>query len=492
MNSETALAQILSSDPRGAGIEELARASKDCSRRTILRRLDEMLRLGWLERTGKARATRYRLTETGRGHFFRRKPEQATASSPVVYSREPEGSGAFVMREPASDEKPPRDHSQAAELRLGVESKQLRDLIRQPLALRKPCGYRREFLEAYEPGKTAYLPEALRSHLHTVGQSEHMAALQPGTYARQVLDRLIIDLSWNSSRLEGSTYSLLETDHLLHLGRTVDPVRQLEAQMVLNHKAAIEFLVEAPEDLGFNRYTFLNLHAILTDGLLKNAKSEGALRTIPVGVGGTVFHPVNQPAVIEECFDLVLKKAAAISDPVECAFFLMVHLPYLQPFEDGNKRTSRLAANLPLVQRNMSPLSFVDVPVRDYTDGILAVYELNRVDLLRDVFAWAYERSAGRYASIRQEIGEPDPVQVRYRGEIKDRIREVVANRLGKLAAAESLRRWAAQNITASDRARFIEIVEERLLALNEGNIARVRVRPLEFAEWWPVWTRIA
>jgi Fic family protein len=318
-----------------------------------------------------------------------------------------------------------------------------------------------------------------------------MAAMPPGTYARQVLDRLIIDLTWNSSRLEGSTYSLLETDRLLILGKALDPNRAVEAQMILNHKAAIEFLVEEPNELGFNRYTMLNLHAILTDGLLKNPNSEGALRTIPVGVGGTVYHPTNNPALIEECFDLILKKASAIKDPLECSFFLMVHLPYLQPFEDGNKRTSRLSANFPLIQKNMAPLSFVDVSLRDYTDGILTVYELNRVELLRDVFAHAYERSAGRYAAVGQEMGDPDPVSVRYRMEIKDRIREVVVQRMDKLTAAAALRRWANQNITASDRAHFIEITEGRLLGLRDGNIARVRVRPSEFAAWWPVWTRV-
>jgi hypothetical protein len=87
-------------------------------------------------------------------------------------------------------------------------------------------------------------------------------------------------------------------------------------------------------------------------------------------------------------------------------------------------------------------------------------------------------------------MGDPDPLHVRYRIEVKDRIRDVVVNRMGKMTAAEALRRWALQNITASDRAHFIEIVEERLLALNEGSIARVRVRPSEFAAWWPVWTK--
>jgi hypothetical protein len=77
----------------------------------------------------------------------------------------------------------------------------------------------------------------------------------------------------------------------------------------------------------------------------------------------------------------------------------MVQMPYLQPFEDGNKRTSRLAANIPLIRANMSPLSFVGVPVRDYTTGILGVYELNRIELLREVFVHAYEESAAAMRS---------------------------------------------------------------------------------------------
>lgn len=469
------LLKMISEAPFGFGMEELlARFGGQTSRRTLQRRLERLVESGEIERRGKARATRY--------FAVSRKAAQEIPRKPVRYDED------FRLRE---DEPvyPARPVSAESGPAFSEEAKDLEYRVRTPQAFRKPVGYQREFLEAYEPNRTAYLPEELRAHLHAIGQSEQMAALPPGTYARQVLDRLIIDLSYHSSRLEGNTYSLLETDYLLAQGATEDPVRFVEAQMILNHKAAIEFLVEAPSELGFNRYTFLNLHAILTEGLLKNPASEGALRQIPVGIGGTVYHPVNHPQVIEECFDLILRKAGEIEDPLECCFFLMVHLPYLQPFEDGNKRSSRLAANLPLIQKNMAPLSFVDVPVRHYTDGIIAVYELNRVELLRDVFAWAYERSAGRYAAIRQEIGDPDPLHLRYREEIKDRIRDVVVGRLDKPAAARFIQRWAAQNVTATDRARFVQVVEERLLALSEGSIARARVRPSEFAEWWPVWT---
>lgn len=480
---DTALGELIAKSPDGIGIDVLlTKLGKHASRRTLLRRLESMVADGAIERRGRARATRYHATVRGK---------HMTAASGREHHR------TMVVREDAGDvgygnidPRQPEPATPQSGPQLSSESRRLRDIIRQQQAFRKPVGYKQAFLEKYVPNRTTYLPDSLRAKLHSVGQSSHMAEMAPGTYARQVLDRLIIDLSWNSSRLEGNTFSLLETDHLIAQGAGDDPVRAREAQMILNHKAAIEFLVENPNELGFNRYTFFNLHAILAEGLLKNRAAEGALRLTPVGIGGTVFHPCNEPPVIEECFDLILKTADAIRDPLECAFFLMVHLPYLQPFEDCNKRTSRLAANLPLIQKNMSPLSFVDVPIRDYTDGILAVYELNRVELLAEVFAWAYERSAGRYASIKHELGDPDPIDLRYRFEIKDLVRDVVVRRLDKLAAAHAVQVWANKNVTASDRARFVETVESRLLALREGSSARYRIRPSEFAAWWPGWGR--
>lgn len=452
----------------GLGMDEIvARFHEHGSRRTLQRRIDELLGAGRIQRSGKARATRYHVRKPG----MKASPPQEPACVQVP------APGADLVREdmPGARE---TDPLQA-----------LRDCFREHHSLRRPAGYRREFLDSYAPNETAWLPENLRAHLRARGLPPDMQDMPPGTYARRVMDRLVIDLAWNSSRLEGSTFSLLETDFLLQQGRSEDPTRQKEAQMILNHKAAIEFLVEEPGELGFNRYTFLNLHAILTEYLLESRKVEGALRTKPVGIGGSVFHPTNNPALIEECFDLILQKAGAIHDPLECCFFLMAQMPYLQPFEDGNKRTSRLAANIPLIRANMSPLSFTGVPLRDYTSAILAVYELNRVELLREVFVHAYEESCARYGVICGELGEPDPVALRYRQELKDLAREVVVRRMTKLEAAEFLRRWAAKNVTADDRGQFLELIEERLLSLHMGNLVRVKLRPSEFEAWWPVWS---
>ncbi|EQD70087.1 filamentation induced by cAMP protein Fic, partial [mine drainage metagenome] len=158
----------------------------------------------------------------------------------------------------------------------------------------------------------------------------------------------------------------------------------------------------------------------------------GRLRRIAVGIERSTFHPAEVPQLIEECFDQILAAAAAISDPFEQVFFVMVQLPYLQPFDNVNKRVSRLAANIPLIKGNLSPLSFTDVPRSTYTDAMLGVYELNKIDLLKDVFIWAYERSAARYAAVRQSLGEPDPFRLRHRAALREIIGEVIRGRMDR------------------------------------------------------------
>jgi hypothetical protein len=247
--------------------------------------------------------------------------------------------------------------------------------------------------------------------------------------------------------------------------------------------------VEQAADIGFNRYTILNLHALLSDNLLADPQACGRLRDRPVGIGGTVYHPLEVPQLIDECFQQVLDTAAAIQDPFEQAFFVMVHLPYLQPFEDVNKRVSRLSINIPLILLNLCPLSFVDVPDRAYIDGILGVYELNRVELLRDVFVRAYERSCARYSAVRQSLGEPDPFRLRYRTQVYESVAAVVQGKMTKREAIQWIAKEADEKISAEDRARFIEVVETELISLHEGNIARFRLRPSEFQAWWEGWS---
>lgn len=267
-----------------------------------------------------------------------------------------------------------------------------------------------------------------------------------------------------------------------------DGKEQLEAQMILNHKDAIEFLVGSAEEIGFNRYTILNLHALLANNLLADPEATGRLRRMAVGIEKSTFHPLEVPQLIEECFDRILATAEAIDDPFEQAFFVMVQLPYLQPFDDVNKRVSRLAANISLTKANLAPLSFTDVPVTTYAEAMLGVYELNRIDLLKCVFIWACERSASRYAAVRQSLGEPDPFRLKHREALREVVRTIVLKRLGKKAAYSRIAAWAGEKIEADERDQFGEVAENEALGLHEGNFARYRISPSQFNAWQDTW----
>jgi Fic family protein len=166
----------------------------------------------------------------------------------------------------------------------------------------------------------------------------------------------------------------------------------------------------------------------------------------------------------------------------------MVHIPYLQPFEDVNKRVSRLAANIPLIRRNVCPLSFVDVPERDYIDGILGVYELNKIELLRDVFAWAYERSCARYAAVRRSLGEPDPFRLRYRKTLAEFVEAIIRKPMDRSTAVRFLHEQVDKQAPPEDRARLMELIETEVMSLHEGNFARYHVRPSEYQAWREGW----
>ena len=441
----------------GAGIEQIEAALESRpSRRSLQRWLTDLIDQGRLRKEGQGRATRYLRGKIVTAGALATAQAKMTAQAEIL-------------------------------IPLSIEAKQIETHVRQPVQKRTPVGYNRAFLDNYRPNVSFYLTESIRSEL--LAQGQVVGAVEPaGTYVRQIAHRLLIDLSWNSSRLEGNTYSLLETERLLSSGEAAVGKNALEAQMILNHKEAIEFLIASAGEIGFNRYTLLNLHALLSDNLLEDPQASGRLRSIAVGIGQTVFHPIEGPQRIEECFQQILDTAAAIDDPFEQAFFAMVHLPYLQPFEDVNKRVSRLAANIPLIQRNLCPLSFVDVSQQTYLSAMMGIYELNRVELLRDVFVWAYKRSCARYSAVRQSLGEPDPFRIRYRSLIAETVSEVVRARMSKVQAIAFVRSCVDEQVPNEDKERFIEVTETQLMSLHEGSIARYRLRPSEFQAWQAVW----
>ena len=176
----------------------------------------------------------------------------------------------------------------AEALSLSPAAQDIRKNVSRPLLSRKIVGYNRAFLDSYRPNESAYLSEADCIQLRETGTVQ--SGFQPaGTYARNILDRLLIDLSWNSSRLEGNTYSLLDTKRLIAFGKEAQGKDRVEAQMILNHKDAIEFLVNNADEIGFNRFTIRNLHGVLANNLLPDPQAAGRLRQIEVEIGQSAF-----------------------------------------------------------------------------------------------------------------------------------------------------------------------------------------------------------
>lgn len=449
------LCQIIAHHPDGVSVEELLNFLMEAiPRRTLQYRLSNLVKAGILKNVGAGRNSKYYMKE-------------------VLGNKETSETIDISLR--------------SSIIPLSLAAQEIRKQISVPIQLRRHVSYQRDFLDSYEPNKTFYLSQPMLEKLFQLGAGLEKGR-PAGTYARKIYQRLLIDLSWNSSRLEGNTYSLLETEKLLATGEGAPGKDRMDTQMILNHKEAIEFIIDMAEEVDINRYTILNIHGLLSHDLLLDPKACGRLRTMPVKIGKSVYHPIEVPQLIEEYFQLIIQKAAAIKNPFEQSFFLMVHLPYLQPFLDVNKRVARLAGNIPFIRENLSPLSFVDVPESDYIQGLLAIYELNRIELFRDVFIWAYERSASLYLATLEALGQPDPFRVHYRDLIRQAVCEVVQQKMNKIKASQAIQKFAKENILSTDQNRFIEVVEIEVSSLHEGNFARFRIRPSEFFEWLKSW----
>jgi Fic family protein len=367
---------------------------------------------------------------------------------------------------------------------ISPESLSLLRYISKEINEREPVGYNQDFLRSYKPNETFYLTAEQRADLSKIGQVEAIVRLA-GTYARNILNRLLIDLSWNSSRLEGNTYSLLETKRLIELGETAYGRDLTEAQMILNHKAAIEYIVESAEE---NRITFqeiCSIHALLSENLLGDASASGRPRTIIVGIAGTTYIPLENPHLIRECLDLFIETVNEIDDPFEQSLFSIVHLSYLQAFEDVNKRTGRLVANIPLIRKNLKPLSFTEVQQAAYVTALLGVYERNDISLIRDLYIWAYTRSAQKYTAIQQSMGEPNVLKLKYRTVINEIVRSIILEQIPGSQIVQRIRESIDTSIISeADRAALFHLVETEFLNLHEGNIARFKVLPSEFQTW--------
>jgi fido (protein-threonine AMPylation protein) len=361
----------------------------------------------------------------------------------------------------------------AAQTAAGTPAQALLDHLRLPLGSRDPVGYKRAFVDGYSPNASVLLPRELADELLAAGR---LKGQQPaGTYARKVLEELLVDLAWSSSRLEGNQYSKLATEELFKLGEASGDT---DAVMLLNHKRAIEFLVDAVPEQGLIVPVVRNLHAILMQDLLADAESLGAIRKKLVNIRDTSYTPSQVPALLEEMLDAIVARARSVNNPIEAAFFLWVNIAYLQPFEDGNKRTSRLSANIPLLLFNCAPLSFLDVDVDEYSYAMLGIYERQDPALAVELFKKMYERSIKKYAVTLEAHGAPDQFRVRHRQALTVAVQAIVRDRTTFAAA------MVASGVAKSDQDRFAPMLREELAKLTVNNCARYQLTFGQTAKW--------
>lgn len=211
---------------------------------------------------------------------------------------------------------------------------------------------------------------------------------------RKEMERLGVDLSWKSSQIEGNTYSLLETERLLREKQTASGKTKDEAVMLLNHKEALDFVLENPDylkEISVRRIE--DIHAILT----KELGIGGGIRTRRVGITGTNYRPLDNEFQIREALEDSCALINGKENIFEKALLTLVLLSYIQPFADGNKRTARIAGNAILLAWGHCPLSFRTVDSVDYKKAMLLFYEQNNIAAFKQIFIEQYEFATRNY-----------------------------------------------------------------------------------------------
>ena len=211
---------------------------------------------------------------------------------------------------------------------------------------------------------------------------------------KKELERLAIDLSWKSSQIEGNTYTLLETERLLKEKETASGKTKEEAIMILNHKEAIDFIIENPDYLTPLTISKIeDIHSIL----IKELAIEKNIRKRRVGISGTNYRPLDNEYQITEAMtnmcDLVNKK----ENIFEKALLLLILISYIQPFVDGNKRTARIVSNAILMNNKCCPISYRTVDSIEYKKAMLLFYEQNNITTFKEIFINQFEFAVNTY-----------------------------------------------------------------------------------------------
>lgn len=221
----------------------------------------------------------------------------------------------------------------------------------------------------------------------------NVSSLTEPEYKKE-FERLAIDLSWKSAQIEGNTYSLLETERLLKEQETAAGKTRDEATMLLNHKAALDFLLEHPSYVQpLTTASIEDIHSILIKGL-DVARN---VRLRKVGITGTNYQPLDNEFQIKEALNDTCTLINQRSNVFEKALLALVLISYIQPFADGNKRTARIISNALLIQHQHCPISFRTVDSLDYKKAMLVFFEQNNISAFKRIFVEQVEFAVGTY-----------------------------------------------------------------------------------------------
>lgn len=211
---------------------------------------------------------------------------------------------------------------------------------------------------------------------------------------KKEFERLLIELSWKSSQIEGNTYSLLDTEVLIKDNIEAEGHKKEEAIMILNHKKALEYIFE--NGSYYKELTLAKveeLHAILVDNL---SVAKG-LRKSPVGIVGTNYKPLFNQHQIKEAIEKLIQKINSTENIIEKALITVLMISYIQPFEDGNKRTGRILANAILYANNYCPLSYRSISESEYKKAVIIFYENNSLDYFKKIFIEQFKFAVDKY-----------------------------------------------------------------------------------------------
>ena len=216
----------------------------------------------------------------------------------------------------------------------------------------------------------------------------------PEAILKKEIERLMIEFSWKSSQIEGNTYSLIDTEILIKEKREASGHKREEAIMILNHKTALDYIFSEKKQIKKLSIRFIeNVHGLL----IKNLNINKGLRKNIVGITGTSYRPLDNQHQIREALEKMVKAINKLKNPLEKSLVANLMIAYIQPFEDGNKRTSRLVGNALLLADDYCPLSFRSINESDYKKAMILFYEQNSARLFKELFIEQFKFSLDNY-----------------------------------------------------------------------------------------------